>query len=256
MGHEEDGLPAAAELADLVQALAGKGFVPHGQHLVDEQHLGIHVDGHGKPQPRVHARGVGLHGGVDEALELREGHDVREALLHLAAGQAEHDAVDVDVLAAADLGVEARAQLDEGGDAALHLEGAPGGLGDPGEELQEGGLPGAVLPDHPEGRALLHLEAHPVECGEGLVGAQVVEEAAREERALQGLELVLVEESSVDLREVLRHHRRGGAHTSSARVSRKRSKKNAPNAKTTRATRAVVARPRQWSKCPWKSICW
>ena len=49
-------------------------------------------------------------------------------------------------------------------------ERAPGGLGDPGEELQERGLAGAVLPDDPEGRAPLHVEGHPVEGGERLVG--------------------------------------------------------------------------------------
>ena len=85
MGDDQDGLAAPPELADLVQALAGEGLVAHGQDLVDEQHVGVHVDGHGEAEPRVHARGVGLDGGVDEALELREVHDLVEALLDLAA---------------------------------------------------------------------------------------------------------------------------------------------------------------------------
>ena len=61
VGHEHDRLAAAAELADLVQALAGEGLVAHGQHLVDEQHVGVHVDGHREAEARVHARGVRLH---------------------------------------------------------------------------------------------------------------------------------------------------------------------------------------------------
>jgi hypothetical protein len=46
VGDEHDGLAPAAELADLVQALAGERFVAHRQHLVDEQHLGIDVHRH------------------------------------------------------------------------------------------------------------------------------------------------------------------------------------------------------------------
>ena len=79
-------LPRAAELADLVQALAGEGLVAHGQDLVDEQHLGVHVDGHREAEAGVHSRGVGLDRRVDEALQLREGHDLLEPLLRPRAG--------------------------------------------------------------------------------------------------------------------------------------------------------------------------
>ena len=84
MGDEHDRLAAAAELADLVQALAREGLVAHGQHLVDEQHVGVDVDGHREAEAHVHARGVGLDRRVDEALQLGEGHDLVEALLDLA----------------------------------------------------------------------------------------------------------------------------------------------------------------------------
>ena len=86
MGDEHDGLAAPAELADLVQALAGEGLVAHRQHLVDQQHVGVDVDGHREAEARVHAGRVGLDRRVDEALQLREVHDLVEALLHLARG--------------------------------------------------------------------------------------------------------------------------------------------------------------------------
>ena len=97
-----------------------------------------------------------------------------------------------DVLAARDLGVEARAELDEGGDPPVHREAAAGGLGDAGHELQQGRLAGAVLADDAEGRALRHLEGDAVERGERLLRPQVGEHAAGEERALQRPELVAV----------------------------------------------------------------
>ena len=116
-------------------------------------------------------------------------------------------------------------------------------------------LPDPFSPITPNVVPLGHLEGHAVERGEGLVRGEVADHAAREERALQGLELVPVHEPAVDLGHVLGHDR-GRRHTSSASVSRSRSKRNAPRAKASAATTAVAKRPRQWSKCPSNSICW
>ena len=113
MRHQQDGLVAAPELRELVEALVREAFVADGQHFVDQQHVGIDVDGHGEAEPHVHARRVGLHRRVDELPQLRELDDLVEAPLDLALRQAEHDAVDEDVLAAGDLRVEAGAELDE-----------------------------------------------------------------------------------------------------------------------------------------------
>ena len=54
MGHEQDRLAAAAELGKFVEALVGETFVADGQHLVDEQDVGIHVNRHREPEPHVH----------------------------------------------------------------------------------------------------------------------------------------------------------------------------------------------------------
>ena len=91
---------ATAELSELVEALVRKGFVADGQHFVDEQDVGIDMNGHGEPEPHVHAGGVGLHRRVDEVLELGKRDDLVEPCGHLAFRQPEHHPVDVDVLAA------------------------------------------------------------------------------------------------------------------------------------------------------------
>ena len=96
-----------------------EALVADGEHLVDEQHVGIDVDRDGEPEPHVHAGRVGLHRRVDELLQLGELDDLVEALLDLALGEAEHDAVDEDVLAAGDLRVEPGAELDQRRDAAV-----------------------------------------------------------------------------------------------------------------------------------------
>jgi hypothetical protein len=226
--HQHDGLAAPSELADLVEALAGEGLVTHRQHLVDQQDVRVDVDGHREAQARVHARRVGLDGRVDEALQLGEGHDVVEALLHLPAGETQHDPVDGDVLAPADLGMEAGAQLDEGRDAAAHHQAAARGPRDAGHQLQQRRLAGAVLADHAERGAGRDLEGHAVHRGEGLARRQVGQQAPGDERALERAELVPVEEAAVDLRHVPCLDGQRRAHTSSASVSRRRSNSHAP----------------------------
>ena len=111
-------LPRRRNSANLSRHLWVKPFVADGEHLVHEQDVGIDVDRHGKTEPHVHAGRVGLDRRVDEVLELGELDDLVEPLGDLALGQAEHDAVDEDVLAAGDLRVEAGAELDEGRNAA------------------------------------------------------------------------------------------------------------------------------------------
>ena len=79
MGDEQDGLAAPPELGELVEALVRERLVADGQHLVDQQHVGIDVDGHGEAEAHVHARRVGLHRRVDEVLQLGELDDLVEA---------------------------------------------------------------------------------------------------------------------------------------------------------------------------------
>ena len=69
--HQEDGPALLLEPLDPVDALALEALVAHGQDLVDHQHVGVHVDGHGEAQPHVHARRVELHRAVDELLQAR-----------------------------------------------------------------------------------------------------------------------------------------------------------------------------------------
>ena len=84
MGDQEDRLAAAPELAELVEALVREAFVADGEHLVDEQHVGIDVDGDGEAEPHVHAGRIGLDRRVDELPQLGEVDDLVEALLDLA----------------------------------------------------------------------------------------------------------------------------------------------------------------------------
>jgi len=45
MGDDDDGAALAAQVGELLCALLLEGHVAHGQHLVDEQDVGLDVDG-------------------------------------------------------------------------------------------------------------------------------------------------------------------------------------------------------------------
>jgi hypothetical protein len=111
VGDEDQGAAAAAELGDAPHALALEGLVADGQHLVQQQHIGLDVRGDRECQPHHHAARVGAHRHVDELLELREGDDPIEPLAHVALGEPVDGAVHEDVLAAREIRVEARPQL-------------------------------------------------------------------------------------------------------------------------------------------------
>ena len=121
MRDQHDRAAAPPELGELVEALVRERLVADGQHLVDQQDVGIDVDRHGEAQPHVHAGRVGLDRRVDEVLELRRTRRSRRSGgQSRVSRQAEHHAVDEDVLAAGDLRVKSGAELDQRRDAAVH----------------------------------------------------------------------------------------------------------------------------------------
>ena len=80
MRDEQDRLAAAPELGELVEALVREAFVADGEHFVDEQDVGVDVNGDGEAEAHVHPGRVRLHRRVDELGELGELDDLVEAL--------------------------------------------------------------------------------------------------------------------------------------------------------------------------------
>ena len=113
MADDDDGAALVAEPVEAFEAASLEGVVADGQYLVDEQDLGFDVDGHGEAEAYVHARGVVAYGFVDELVQFGEADDVVEALADVAGGESQDGAVEVDVLAAGEFGVEAGAQFQQ-----------------------------------------------------------------------------------------------------------------------------------------------
>ncbi len=111
------------------------------------------MDGDGEREPHVHARRVELDLGVDELLDAGEVDDVVEVPVGLLARQAEDRGVEVDVLPAGEVGVEAGAELEQRGEPTATVDGARGGLDDAADDLEQRALARAVVPDQSDGRA-------------------------------------------------------------------------------------------------------
>ena len=138
-----------------------------------------------------------------KSCELGELDDLVEAPRDLALGQAEHDAVDEDVLAAGDLRVEAGAELDQRRDAPVDAIRARWSAADAGDALEHRALAGAVAADDAVGAALRHREAtRPAAPRRSRPACRSRIRLPRQQRALQGRELLLVRVAPVDLRDV------------------------------------------------------
>src|SRR5690606_9443839 len=101
---------------------------------------------------------VRLHRLIEEVTDVGEGRDRFEARVHLAAGDAEHRAVQEDVLPPGELAVEPAAEFEEGGDPAVDDEFALRRLQRAGQHLQESRLACAVPADDAAGLAAPELE--------------------------------------------------------------------------------------------------
>src|SRR5204862_6469397 len=106
----------------------------------------------------VPAGWAGLRRLVKALADAGEFDEAVEALVDLAAREAEHDAVDVDVLAAGDLRMKPRAQFDQRGDASVHRHRSAGRFENAGDDFQQRRFSRAVASDHAERFAAMDRE--------------------------------------------------------------------------------------------------
>ena len=161
MAHKQHGAPFLSRNgAHLAQAFALEGVVANGKDLVDDQNLRLEVGGHGEGQPDVHAAGIMLHRRVEELLHLGKRHDLVEFPPDLRARHPEDRAIEENVLAAAQLGMKPRADLEQRRHPAAQFDAPCGRLGDPRENLEEGRLARAVAADDSDDLAALDFKRH------------------------------------------------------------------------------------------------
>lgn len=128
------------------------------KYLVDDEDLGFKEGGDGKAETDFHATGVTLGGGVKVALYAGEIDNLIEFTGDLGFGHTHNGAVHVDILTACHFGMEAGADLKEGGDTSIVADVASGGGGNVAEEFEQRALACAILTDDANDITLLYLE--------------------------------------------------------------------------------------------------
>src|SRR5208337_257606 len=120
-------------------------------------------------QPHVHAAAVALDRSVEKLLDPREIDDLVELLLDLTPRHTEDAAVEKDVLAAGELGMEPGADFQQAGNTAMDVDLAGRRPGDPREDLQQCALAGSVAADDADHLARTDVKIHVLDGPEHLM---------------------------------------------------------------------------------------
>ena len=241
VAHEQQ-RPALLEFAQEAHALLHEARVADGERLVDHEDFRVDVRHDGEREPHDHAGRVGLDRLLDEVADVGERADGVEPRFDLLLRQADDVAVEEDVLAPAELGAEARAQFEDGRDAAVRRHAAGGGLQRAADDLQQRRLAGAVAADDADGLAAPDVEA---DVGERREFPVILALAAGEE-LLQPVARRRVE--AVVLRRPLRRGRRG--QRTSAKPSRACWKSARPSHATARPPTVIDGKPGEIRQVP------
>ena len=160
VAHQQHRGASAHQLAHALLAFFLKHEVTHGQYLVRNEYVRLGDRGDGKRNTRHHAGGIVLQRNVQKFPQLAEIHDLVEFFVDVFGRQAQHRAVEIDVLPGGEVHVEPRAQLNERRDAAVHHHIARRGLEHAGDHLQKRGFARTVQPDDPVELTLMHGEGN------------------------------------------------------------------------------------------------
>ncbi|MBV6391880.1 MAG: hypothetical protein KPEEDBHJ_01096 [Anaerolineales bacterium] len=160
MGYQQNGNTLLLHLANAVQTFLLEGGIAHRKRLIHDQNIRVNIDGGGKGNAHIHAAGIGLHRLVNKLSDVGKGDNPSDAFLDLIPAHAEDGGVRINVFASAKLGVETRAQLQQGGNPSVDLDSAKSRGERSGDQLQECGFSASVPPDNADRLTLAHIEGN------------------------------------------------------------------------------------------------
>jgi hypothetical protein len=157
----DDERPArGAKRAQTIQAFLLEAGVADRQHFVDDQDLGVEVHGGGEGEAQEHTRRIRAHRLLDVALELGEFDDRVEAVADLGGAEPGEDAACNYVLAAAQIAMEAAAEVEQPVDLPVADDTSRGRATEPAEKPQQSALARTVVTDQAERATGSNLERH------------------------------------------------------------------------------------------------
>ncbi len=146
------------DFAHACEALALKAAVADGQSLVDDEDVRRDGTREREAETRLHAARIRAHRLVDIVAQLGELDDLRFEVAQILVGKPPELPAQRDVLAAAELVVEAGGKLEQGAYAAMHGDAAVRRIRDAGDDLERRRLAGAVAAQKRDGLAAMDRE--------------------------------------------------------------------------------------------------
>jgi len=133
------------------------------------------MDGDSEGEADDHAAGVGFYGLEDEVADFGEFLYAAVDAVDLGGVEAKDGGVEIDVVAAGELGVEAGAEFEQGRDAAIDCGFAFSWGKDAGDDLKEGAFAGTVFADDAECLSLIDFKGDILQGPEVLMAFEAVE---------------------------------------------------------------------------------
>ena len=122
MADNQDSSAKSSDIFHFAETFFLKLGIPHRQHFIDDENLRIEVRGDGEGKPDIHAAGVALDRRVNEFFDSGKSDDFIEFSANLGPSHAQDGAIKENILSSGQLGVKARANLEQAGDASLDLD--------------------------------------------------------------------------------------------------------------------------------------
>ena len=156
MRNHKNGRSLLLQLVHSVIAFCLKEDVSYGKGFIDNQDFGVDGNIKGKGQTDEHSAGIRLHRLIDEVSDVGKVQDIRKLLVHFLLADTHHGAVHVNVFNTGIVLIKACAKLKECANRPLRFHNAACRGKHAGNNLQHGGLSGAVCADNPHRFSLFH----------------------------------------------------------------------------------------------------
>ena len=170
VADQKHGAAALRDFADLAETFLLKCRVANCEHLVYDEHFRVQMRRHGKCEPHLHAARIVFDRGVDEALDFGKGDDLVELAIDVAPLHAENRAVEKHILAAAQLGMKAGPDFEQGSDEAANRDVPFSRSRNPRQHFQQRALTGAIASDDSNHFTLRDVERNVAQGPDAIVG--------------------------------------------------------------------------------------
>src|SRR6266404_1422993 len=149
---------APGDIAHFSQTLSLKTGVTDSQHLVHQKYFGFQMCGHSESESHIHPARVILYGSIQKPLDLAKSDDLVKLTIDVPATNSEDRAIQINVLSSGQFRMKTGTNFQQTSEAAVQLNPAGSGLGNPREYFQQGRFTGSILPNDAEDFTGLNFE--------------------------------------------------------------------------------------------------